>query len=413
MDINKENQLKQQDKYNKKYPTSTFPYSVIEGLAGEFTKTYCDILEIPPEFMYISFLTCLGSLLARSLTISTEIKPQPRLYTLLLGQSADERKSTALIETIRFFEHTLQKRNVNNITQEQTQFQLHTCLGAGSAEGLAKKLKDENLLLCYDEFKAFISKATIRNSTLLQCVNTLFESNTYENQTSTSEIKIKNGRLSLLAASTMQTYESAWHSSFTAIGFNNRLFIVPGAAQREYSLPPKIANEEKYYLSNELYKILDFVGEFRELDITKGARELFHEWYMNRPHSIHSKRLDGYALRFMELLAVNKMKEIIDESIVNNAIELMDWQFEVRQLYDPIDADNIAAKMEEKIRRALSHKSKKTGATIPLTDRGLKQMTNANRTGLYFYGLALKNLQESAEISFNGRAKTWSLTEKE
>lgn len=394
-----------QEIYSQKYQTSSFPYNIIDGLAGKFTEIYCNRLEVPPEFMYISFLACLGSLFARSLTITTEIKPQPRLYILLLGQSAEERKSTAIEKTVAFFDYAL---------KEKPQMpQLRTCRGVGSAEGLAKILKkNHNLLLYYDEFKSFISKAKIRNSNLLQCVNSLFESNQYENQTSKAEIVIEEGRLSFLAASTTQTYETAWDASFTAIGFNNRLFVVPGSAQREFSIPPEIPVKDKDFLSKELYKILKFVANSRKLDITDGARELYHNWYLNRPLSIHSKRLDGYALRFMALFAVNSMAEIIDETIVNNAIELMDWEFEMRQLHDPIDADNTIAKMEEKIRRALSRRNKETGKIIPLTDRQLKQVTNANRAGLYFYGLGLKNLQKAEEIAFNGKERLWNLIEE-
>jgi len=140
---------------------------------------------------------------------------------------------------------------------------------------------------------------------------------------------------------------------------------------------------------------------FRELEITPNAKRLYHEWYMNRPASTHSKRLDGYALRFMELFAANRMADVIDESIVNNAIELMDWQFETRRLYDPIDADNEKAKMEEKIRRALITQGKE------LTDRGLKQATNANRAGLWIYKMGIKNLRDSGEISYNKRTRLW------
>lgn len=391
----------------KKYSDNSFPYNIIDGIAGRFTETYCSKLEVPPEFMYMSFLTCLGTLFASSLTIATQIKPQPRLYVLFLGQSAEERKSTAIKETIKFFEYALR--------QEQNQSrQLHTCHGVGSAEGLAKILKkNSNLLLCYDEFKAFISKAKIRNSNLLQCINTLFESNQYENQTSKAEIVVNNGRLSFLAASTTQTYEAAWDASFTAIGFNNRLFVVPGNAERKFSIPPEISIIEKDILASGVYKMIKFVGKFRKLTLTNGAKKLYHNWYMTRPPSIHSKRLDGYALRFMELFAANRMVSVVDEGIVNNAIELMDWEFEMRQLHDPIDADNTIAKMEEKIRRALSRRNPETGDLVSLGDRKLKQVTNANRSGLYFYSLGLKNLRNADEIAFDSETRLWSLVEEE
>jgi len=110
---------------------TVFPYNIIDGLAGKFVNTYCKRLEVPPEFMYIAFLTCLGSVLAKRLTLTTEIKPQPRLYILLLGESADDHKSTALDKTVEFFEfkrkatikcmprHWVGRRSRENIKQKQ------------------------------------------------------------------------------------------------------------------------------------------------------------------------------------------------------------------------------------------------------------------------------------------------------
>lgn len=386
-----------------------FPYGIMDGLAGEFTNIYCSRLESPREFMYISFLTCLGNILAKSLTITTEIKPQPRLYVLLLGQSADDRKSTAIEKTVDFFQYALTNR-ADLLDQTQPDYEMRRfsmCWGVGSAEGLAKKLKKCNsLLLYYDEFKSFISKAKIQNSTLLQCVNSLFESNRYENQTSKSEILIENGYLSMLAASTLQTYEAAWDKSFVDIGFNNRLFIVPGTSQRKHPLPSKVPESDKDYLSEELYKIITFVKEYREIGISERALKLYSDWYMNRPKSIHARRLDTYALRFMGLIAVNKRAKSINENIANSAIELMDWQLEMRQFHDPIDADNTSAKMEERIRRVLFHKGAQE-------DRMLKQLTNAYRSGLWFYNIAKKNLVDSDEIALNRKSDRWELLQRE
>jgi hypothetical protein len=205
----------------------------------------------------------------------------------------------------------------------------------------------------------------------------------------------------MLAASTVQTWERAWDSSFTDIGFNNRLFLVPGTAKRKHSLPVKISNKEKIGLKDELLKVVQYVGRFKELPITFPARTLFQNWYMNMERSIHTKRLDGYATRLMSLLAANDLKDEVDEDTVQKAISLCDWQLEVRKTHDPIDADNKIAKMEEKIRRALRKGQKK--------ERRLKQGVNANRSGLFVYQCAMKNLERYNEISFNSKSKKWKL----
>jgi len=387
---------KEQQKHN------SFPYKIINGAAKAFTEEYSYRLEVPAEFLYMSFLTCLGSSLADKITIHTEIKPQPRLYTLLLGESADTRKSTAITKTVDFFIFAL--KNIDSI-------QFRDCWGVGSAEGLAKYLKpnkhepeglNKNVQLCYDEFKSFISKAKIKSSTLLECVNSLFENNKYENHTNKSKIIIRNGFLSILAASTIQTYESTWDKAFTDIGFSNRIFIVPGSGKRKDVLPPAIPLTEMQNLVFELLSIIEFVGYKKVLSITDPAYQLLQNWYENRPSSLHSKRLDGYALRILILMAANLKIDTINVDLVENAIALVDWQLEMRQQYDPIDADNEMAKLEEKIRRSLVNKKE-------LTERELKQCTNANRTGLWLFTTALSNLKNSNEIYIDKKSKKWRI----
>jgi hypothetical protein len=366
-----------------------FPYDVMTGAAGLFANTYGKHLETPREFLYMSYLTCLGTVLSRRLTLKSEIAPQPRFYTLLLGQSADERKSTSLVKTTDHFKETLSQFDV--------------CRGVGSAEGLQARMEDvkDGLLLCLDEFKQFVSKCKIDSSVLLPCVNTLFESNRYESQTKTKKINLEEAYLSMLAASTVETYERTWDASFTDIGFNNRLFLVPGTAKRKHSLPAKISDQDKILLKTELSKVLKHVDRFLELDITSSAKDIYHNWYMKMERSIHAKRLDTYALRFMSLLAANDLKGEVDEETARKVIALCDWQLNVRKIHDPIDADNKIAKMEQRIRRALGKGQKK--------DRQLKQSVNYKRSGLWVYQTAMKNLERYKEIMLNKNSKKWKL----
>jgi len=371
-----------------------FP-DVMAGAAGEFAKLYAEYLEVPEHFLYMAFLTCLGSVLSDKLTLNSELKPEPRLFTILLGESADDRKSTALIKVVDFFKETL------------TREAFSTCWGVGSAEGLQARLRDGNkpedpkkLLLCFDEFKQFISKCKIDTSVLLPCVNSLFELNLYEAHTKTSHVDIDNAFLSLLAASTIQTYERIWKAAFTDIGFNNRLFLVPGSGEKRFSMPIKIEAEQKKPLKTYLIEILKYIGEGLELDITDKARNLYHDWYMSLEQSIHTKRLDTYALRLMLLLAVNELKPEIDAEIVEKVIALSDWQLEVRQEFDPIDADSTIAKMEERIRRYLKKEL--------LTERELRIKLHRviEQSGVWYFTRAIQNLHKAKDITIEKQGKT-------
>ena len=74
----------------------------------------------------------------------------------------------------------------------------------------------------------------------------------------------------------------------------------------------------------------------------------------------------------------------------------------VRENFDPIDADNATAVMEEKIRRSLLKKGF-------LSDRDLKRDTNAHRSGLWVYRMAIKNLREALELKWDRERKAFSL----
>jgi hypothetical protein len=361
----------------------SFP-PIMAGVAGDFAEIYSSVLEPPKHFFYMTFLTCLGSMLSDRIKFDSELSTQVRLYTLLLGESADDRKSTVINKTVNLFSEVFEDFRV--------------CWGVGSAEGLQKLLQvADHLLLCLDEFKTLVSKCKIDSAVLLPCITTLFESNRYESHTKKLAVKLENAHLSVLAASTIETFEQTWDSTFSDIGFGNRLFVVPGGGKRRFAFPRQIPIEEKVVVKSGLREIFDYIGARIVLGITPEAHELYENWYLNLERSLHSKRLDGYCLRFMGLLAVNEFQREITPEIVNKAITLMDWQLKVRKRHDPIDADNLTAKMEEKIRRVL--------AEGPRSDRELKQRTHANRSGLWIYEHAKRSLIGAEEITFDKKTK--------
>jgi len=225
-------ELQQKDKpYQKLKPAtikqqknSEFPFSVLTGAAGYVADVFGDIIEAPTEFIFMSYLTCLGAAVSRNLQIASALKTQPRLFTVLLGESATERKSTTLNVIIDLFKAVLDSN-------------YSVCWGLGSAEGLRKILKNNDeqtksgTLLTFDELKAFVSKCGIDNSVLLPIVNTLFEANLYETHTKKESVKIEDAYLSMLAATTIPTYERIYTKAFLDIGFTNRVFI---EYQRKY-----------------------------------------------------------------------------------------------------------------------------------------------------------------------------------
>ncbi len=360
------------------------------GVAGEFADAYATISEAPWQFYFMAYLTALGSLLTGDITIKTLLKVQPRLYIIFLGVSGRGRKSTPIAITIGFFKDLFADFGL-----------MHN---ANSGEGLGVFLaKSPRTFLVYDEFLAFVQKASQKGNTILGVVTMLFEKNEYQTATKDKQLLIDNAYLSMLAACTTDTWERCWNADFTAIGLVNRLFIVPGHMDKLVPIPPRLDLDTWQNLRDNTRLIVNLAQAVKEYDLTQTAYALYDNWYRNEldHKSLHSVRLDTYALRLMLLLAVSRGLEQIDDSVVLDAIKLVNWQLRVRQLYDPLDADNEMARVETRIRRTLSTGTK--------TLRELQQLTNARRSGLWIWKSALQNLQQNDEVFYESTNKTYSI----
>ena len=363
-----------------------FPDGIMSGLCGEFARIYAECLEPPEHSFYLSALACLGSMLSGEIRIASEIKSDPRLYVLLLGTSGTARKSTASSKAIEFF------REAMSIARDPGKFRV--CEGVGSAEGLQELLVldrwNKRLLLYLDEFKAFVGKCKIDSSVLLPCVNTLFESNRYQNRVKGRGIEIEDAHLSLLSASTIETYRQCWDGMFTDIGFGNRLFIVPTSSTRKYEIPPPIAERDKIMLRQMLSDIIEDVQGEKVYSLEPMARTYYRQWYLSLEGLEHTTRLDTYATRLMSLLAANERKDSVDLEIVMKATRLCSWQLVVRREFEPVLGDTKEAQMEEKIRRVLGNRP-------GLSLRKLKDHCNAHRAGLHVFNHAMQNLRAAGE----------------
>lgn len=365
----------------------SFP-AIIKGAAGDYAEAYSQITEAPKAFYYSCYLACLGSYLSGRITLNSILNVQPRIFLILLGPSGRGRKSTPISITTEFFQDLFEDFSI-----------LHH---ANSGEGLGVHLeKHRNTLLCYDEFLGFVSKAIQKGNTLLGSVATLFEKNSYQTATKDKQLVINDAHLSMLGACTVDTWDRAWHADFTAIGLNNRLFLVPGVMESFHSIPPRLDLEQWKKLRDQLRYITRIAESVREYALSPGAFALYDDWYRNRLNhrSVHAVRLDNYALRFMLLFAANEAKTVIDEAIVKDVIQFIEWEHRVREQHDPIDADNEQAKIEARLRRVL--------LSGPKTKRELQQKTAASRSGTWLWHNALNGLVEHSEIAYDSKSKQY------
>jgi hypothetical protein len=344
----------------------------------------------------------MGAALAQKITLDTEIKPQPRLYVVLIGPSADTRKSTSMTTTNGFFK-----------SLGPDIWEAGVLYGVGSAEGLAVRMAETGtVLLQFDELKQFVDKAKAEGSVALPMVNILFEGTDYDNPTKKNPITLRNVALSLLSACTTETYATIFSSAFTDIGFLNRLFIVVDRTDKKIAIPGNAPPDQVDVLRERTRDLLRRVNQAYienqrrplRLKIDYDAKRLYDKWYAKRKGGLFEKRLDAYAMRFMILLAVTTADPAtpitdirINMRTVRAALALVHYELQARREHDPVDAENTVARCEETIRRAVATKGQ--------TRWALKKRCHVERVGLWAYQQAESHLMAAGEIRFNPASK--------
>lgn len=364
-----------------------FPASALVGSIGEWAKIMSEGTEVPVEFYFASGLTVLGHIVGDRLTLDNRLHVRPQLYTVLLGETGLVKKSTALKETISFFQPLMGITELD--TEDGSVKGPQVSYGVGSAEGIAKLLKaGPQLLLAYDELRALIDKCGVKGSVLLPLATSLFDQTHYSNATKDRILRIDNALLSILGCCTSDTYEAMWTPEAISIGLPNRLFVVRANAGSRHAWPEARPDTTKLQerLKNQLAR-LPVTGSQR-LGITPDARAAWETWYKNMPTSIHSIRLDTVGSRLMLLVAIIMDKDIIDLEVIEVVTAMLDYEYAVRVATDPIDANNKTALMEERIRRALA-----SGQWV--THRDLWRQIHAARYGSFIFDCAIKNLESS------------------
>lgn len=248
-----------------------------------------------------------------------------------------------------------------------------------------------------------VDKAAIRGSSLLSVVTSLFEKTAWDSpiKSASASTGCPDVHLSIIGCCTTDTYEHLWTSDAIAIGLTNRLFVVTSDARAKKGFPRE-DNEHRVVLDEIRNRIESQLSRCNAedgltIDLTPDAEAAWNAWYEQMPETESARRLETVGYRLLALIGLITDKTIIDMETVNTVCQILDYEYTVRMLTDPIDADLEVAKLEEKIRRVLDR------FADGLDDRSIRQKTNANRKGLWAYDAAKKNLIKHGDIWYEPR----------
>ncbi|HLG97245.1 MAG TPA: DUF3987 domain-containing protein [Bryobacteraceae bacterium] len=365
-----------------------FPKECFVGPLGEFAQVMSDNSQVPPEFFYAAGLTMFGAMVSTKVKLAIRFDVEPRLYTVLLGQSGMVKKSTAMKQTIRFFQSL--KGGASYVS---------VCNGVGSGEGLASALNEAprgRMVLAYDELRGLIDKCAITGSSLLSSVTSLYEQTELQNQikSKSHSVLCKDAHLAVLGCCTTETYNHIWSSAAIGIGLLNRLFVVMADGGKIVAWPDEIPEANVDRLRGYFEGYLQRAHRDQDgikFDRTPEAQALWEKWCERLRPSAHATRLDTIGFKIMGPLALLMERKAIDAEVMGVVCKLLDYELDVRTITDPIDADSIIARLEESVRRHLHIKGS-------LTKNQLRQSTSADKHGVWMFEQALNNLLRIEDV---------------
>jgi hypothetical protein len=374
-----------------------FPTEVIKGLAKDFVNLYKNKREVPDELLWASFVAYFGNIISPYASLKASSTSEPRLYVANLGRSGRTKKSTALNAARDF---------VGKLFPDEQDNHIRIIEGFGSAEGLVTQLeacdsRQIPAIVHLDEINVLASKTGMDGSVGISLLNKLFEDQHYEHPLRDRNTRIKNARLSLVGASTLEDYQKTWSGKHKDTGFFSRLFIVP-AEPSSVRIPVPISPDPAHFedlLRRTRQRIQELKTRPIQLEIDADAELLWNKFYAVFGDGDEWNRIDVYAFRLMTLQATITGTKSITKEIMEDIIKLSEYQTAARLSVSPVIAENQCAVVEQLIRRVLPE-------GVTLSKRDLQRKINADRYGVQNFRNALRNLESTQEITSLTRGKT-------
>jgi hypothetical protein len=276
----------QEEEYTSEDPqqAAALPDFPEEAFTGLF-KSYLDLVgpctEAPAPYHWVTFLTMTGLLLGRKLSIAHPLPLYPNFYSLLIGTTGLNRKSTAL----NFGRRELLNKIQNDIV---------VVTGALSSEGIYEKLvkTDTRLLLYCDEMRSFLKIANRQaTSDIIPRLNSLFGCPDDDDLTRRHDsITAIRPFVSFIAGTPKEWLTDAIGTGEIMGGFVNRFLLVAGVIEKSIAFPEPPNKDAAKRLLGKLNQIIDqCANEPVEMTWSGEARTIYERFYNTWHHRQRSR----------------------------------------------------------------------------------------------------------------------------
>jgi hypothetical protein len=249
-----------------------FPPEAFTGLFKEYRDLVEPCTEAPASYHWVTFLTMIGLLLGRLVFIRVPFPLYANFYSLLIGPTGVNRKSTSMDLGVREIIRKL-PNDIRIIT------------GALSSEGIYEELakRDGSKLLLYcDEMRSFLNVANRQATTdIIPRLNTLYGCPDVDGLTRRRDsIEIKLPFVSFIAGTPKEWLTSAVGTGAIMGGFVNRFLLVDGKSMKDIAFPMPPNEQAAQTLITKLSRIVDECSTTPiEMTWSEGAKSIYDTFY--------------------------------------------------------------------------------------------------------------------------------------
>jgi hypothetical protein len=313
-------------------PQQSSPADFPEEAFTGFFRRYRDLVEpcteAPPVYHWVTFLTMVGLLLGRSVFIRFPFPLYPNFYSLLIGRTGIDRKSTAM----KCGDREILQRIPNNIVHVK---------GALSSEGIYEvlaKQRDTRLLLYCDEMRSFLNISNRQGTAdIIPRLNTLYDCPDSDDLTRSraQSIQIDHPFVSFIAGTPKEWLTDAIGGGEIMGGFVNRFLPVEGMSNKSIPFPKPADDQTAKQLAAELTKIIDQCTNLPvELEWSAGANGMYEKFYdawHQRQSSLSTEtaaitnRIPNHVVKIAMVYSILDGRSEITDHAIATAIQIGDY----------------------------------------------------------------------------------------
>ena len=299
------------------------------GSFRDYRDMVAPTTEAADAFHYAAFLQVIGCTIGRRLHVYHADRQFPNFYTCLVGRSGLTRKDTTWSRA----EGVLNDLHVYSEDDLSPPFK--AVRGLRSFEGLLDELAGERKvrLIMLGELLSLFAKASQQSlSNIIPGLTEFYDMKDVINPpVHQKDVKpVREPFLSIIAGTTQDWLRKALTERDIYGGFANRWLYFYGLPKEPMPNPPKVAQDKRNKLVQELNQIRDWTDSVPdgEIAISDGASKLFDDYYRDfyrrcdQPGLIPTLivRIQDFIWKIALLYAADTMSETISENHLEAAI---------------------------------------------------------------------------------------------